>query len=323
MSNYVAPDSPALTKALQLLEASDLTQAQEVVAKAVEDAKSLFGAESPEYASAQSDLATVYASLQQFDLAVAALREACRIDMPDNKQATRDRLTHVTNLGRVLQMAGRLDEAAQVFLAGLEGREAFYGRDHPGYAFGLEPLAALLLRRGETAQAVQIIREAVSNYWKNGHPRIANALAWHAEIVKTAAPDSPAFPELDELPDELIDAIASALLRRLDEADSRVLRTVLEELAPILVGRLGEGHPTTVNAMSAVASLERSLAQAFRDFVMGQLPAGLIHDVEVTPANDDFRVQVHTEREPTAEEREHIERVVQHALGEFRQRGRE
>jgi hypothetical protein len=62
-------------------------------------------------------------------------------------------LSYRLNLGMVLRMAGRLDGAETELRHGAEDRLAFYGREHPGYAFGLEPLAEVLLQRGNASEA--------------------------------------------------------------------------------------------------------------------------------------------------------------------------
>jgi hypothetical protein len=41
-----------------------------------------------------------------------------------------------------------------VLREGLAGREQLYGQGHPGYAFGLEPLASVLFRLGKTDEAL-------------------------------------------------------------------------------------------------------------------------------------------------------------------------
>jgi hypothetical protein len=63
-----------------------------------------------------------------------------------------------------------------------------------------------------------------------------------------------------------------------------------------------------------------ALAVAFREFVRGRLPGDLLKDLGVTYEDDDFNVSVHLSREPSADELEHLNRVINHALTEFRRR---
>ena len=64
----------------------------------------------------------------------------------------------------------------------------------------------------------------------------------------------------------------------------------------------------------------RALAEAFREFVVSRLPADLLDGLDVELEGQDFQVQAHLNRKPTEEELESMDRVIQHALAEFRTR---
>src|SRR5262249_52325265 len=149
--------------------------AEELVRQAVQAAERQSGPHSPAHASALNDLATVLLYLREPQRAVQALRRACAVYAPDDPQAGRDRLAYPLNPGYALTAAGDLDEAEQVLRDGLDGRRLFYGREHAGYGFGLEPLADLLLRKGKADDALKLADEAVGNFWSAGHARVATA----------------------------------------------------------------------------------------------------------------------------------------------------
>ena len=117
---------------------------------------------------------------------------------------------------------------------GAQERQAFYGRDHAGYAFGLEPLADVLLQRGNVRQAREVVEEAVRNLWHNGHDQVASAMALRAEIVHAAGAGEPLFAGVDQLPEDSVDRVASAVLRRHGLADPAAHRAVLTGLAATL-----------------------------------------------------------------------------------------
>jgi hypothetical protein len=53
---------------------------------------------------------------------------------------------------------------------------------------------------------------------------------------------------------------------------------------------------------------------------LGKLPPDLLADLRVAIADDDFKIDVHLQREPTQDELERLNGVVQSALAEFRRR---
>jgi tetratricopeptide (TPR) repeat protein len=246
-----------MTEAIGLLHRGERVRAEEVLTAAVRAARTRFGLRSVQYAQAQNDLGTLLLHLGQTARAVEAFREAVAVNLPDNRQATRDRLTYQTNLAEALARNGALDEAEKVLRKNLAGREAFYGRTHPGYAFGLEPLANVLLRQGKPKAALEAVEEVVSNFRRNRHPRIATALALRAEIYKAAEVDTPAFHDADDLPDDLIAELAGAVLERVDETHPEPGRRMLQDLLPLVRERLGTQHRLTLNVLTMIANLER------------------------------------------------------------------
>jgi tetratricopeptide (TPR) repeat protein len=259
MSHQDPGQSAAMKEAIHLIQRGLTVKAEEVVRKAAGEARSRSGPGSLEHASALNDLASILLYTGQNDQAIETLRQACAGPAPKDQQAARERLTFEMNLGFALERAGRLDEAEQVLRHNVEGRARFYGREHPGHAFGLEPLAGLLLRMGRAEDALPVIEETAANFRNNRHPRIATALVLRAEVRKAAGDRTPAFADTDDLPDEIIGELVSAVLDRAGQSDPRLVRAVLDDLLPVVRGRLGEDHNATVNVLTLIANLERDL----------------------------------------------------------------
>ncbi|MCF6475181.1 tetratricopeptide repeat protein [Nonomuraea sp. MG754425] len=243
----------ALDIAYGLLEEGRLVDAEQLMLKELRSAERAHGHGSPEWASTQCDLGNLLFSSNQFDRAAECYRDACDNPPPGRGEYYKDHLTYRLNLGTVLTMAGRLDEAETELRRNLQEREEFYGREHAGYAYVLEPLADVLLRRGDLAGARQVVEEAVGNFWRNGHERVAGALALRAEVVLAGGGGEAVFPALDQLPDEVVEQVALTVTTRARHAPATA-RPVLTSLITALEARLGPDHQVTLNALSHLAN---------------------------------------------------------------------
>ncbi|WP_432867288.1 tetratricopeptide repeat protein [Microbispora rosea] len=243
----------SLDIAYGLLEEGRLIDAEQLLLKELRKAERKHGPGSPQWASAQCDLGNLLFSSGRLDRAVDCYRSACSRPPAGDPEAYKDHLTYRLNLGMVLTTAGRLDEAEDELRRNLQERRDFYGREHPGYAYALEPLADVLLRRGDIGQARQLVEEAVGNFWRNGHERVATALALRAEIVVAAAAGESAFTGLEQLPDDVVEQIALTVMSRTGQ-DPATGRAVLTSLIAALEERLGPDHQTTLNALSQLAN---------------------------------------------------------------------
>ncbi|MEU8359161.1 tetratricopeptide repeat protein [Nonomuraea sp. NPDC048882] len=249
----MSTSSSSLDMAFALVREGRLVDAEQVMVRELQDVTRTYGAGSPEWASVQCDLGNVLLNSDQPARAVDCYRAACSGPMPDDPEAHKDRLTYRMNLGMVLGRLGRLDEAETELRANAQERLAFYGREHPGYAFGLEPLADVQLRRGDLRAARESVEEAIQNFWRGGHERLATALALRATIVTTAGGDEPAFVTLEQLPDEVVENVALAVLNRTGE-HPETDGAVLSLLAEAMEARLGPDHQATLNALSQLAN---------------------------------------------------------------------
>jgi tetratricopeptide (TPR) repeat protein len=243
--------------AFSLLREGRFGDAENVMAREVQAVADKHGPDSPEWASAQCDLGNVLLNADQLDRAIECFRQAAAVS-PRDHESHKDQLTYRLNVGMALRMAGRLEEAEQQLRQGVSERLAFYGREHAGYAFGLEPLASLLLERGDVPGARQVVEEAVANLWNNGHERVASALALRAAVVQAGGTGEPLFVGLDQLPDPVVEQIGR-VIAQVPVVDGAARKALFTTLVAALEQRLGPDHQGTINALSALANLGRDI----------------------------------------------------------------
>jgi tetratricopeptide (TPR) repeat protein len=166
----------ALDAMIEMLAAGRQAEALAVAERQVDAAREGSGATSGAYGAALFDLAHILLGCELFPRAVTVLREAS-----DVRGTTREdegkRLTYLMNLGDVLGQCEELEEALAVREESLAGREAFYGTEHPGYAYGLDGWAEIAIALGRYEEAEQKLLAALSIYQANGHDRYTHALA--------------------------------------------------------------------------------------------------------------------------------------------------
>jgi tetratricopeptide (TPR) repeat protein len=243
--------------AFALLREGRLVDAESVMTRELQAITDKHGAGSPAWASAQCDLGNVLLNADQLPRAIECFRQAASTP-PRDRESHKDQLTYRLNLGMALRFAGRLDEAETELRQGVRERLDFYGREHAGYAFGLEPLADLLLHRGNHAEARRVIEETVQNLWRNGHERVASALALRAMVVHASGSADPLFVGLEQLPDEVVAGIAPVILQAVDHGDP-ASKQLVSALAATLAERLGPDHQATLNTLSGLANLGQDL----------------------------------------------------------------
>lgn len=212
-----------------------------------------FGRGTVEWASAQCDLGNALLRTGQYARAADRFRQAVAVK-PRDHESRKDRLTYRTNLGMALAWSGRHRRAERELRRGLKERLAFYGREHPGYAFGLEPLADLLRRRGKLRKARPVAEEAVANLRRNGHGQLASALVLRAAIIQAGGTGEPLFAGLRELPDEVVAQVGN-LVAQWASRDEPVSEPLLAGTIAVLDERLGTDHQATLNALAALANL--------------------------------------------------------------------
>jgi tetratricopeptide (TPR) repeat protein len=219
----------------------------------LQTAAAQFGRGSVEWASAQCDLGNALLGTGQHARAADCFRQAASVK-PRDDESRKDRLTYLTNLGMALGWAGRHREAEKELRRGLKERLAFYGREHPGYAYGLEPLADLLRQRGKLRDARPVVEEAVANLWRNGHAHLASALVLRAAIIQASGTGEPLFASLHQLPDEVV-AKVGHVVAQWTGPEEPVSEPLLVGTIAALDERLGPEHQANLNALSALANI--------------------------------------------------------------------
>lgn len=245
--------------AFALLKEGRLGDAEDLMTRELQDTAARHGEGSPEWASVQCDLGNVLLNADQAERAVSCFRKAASVPGSDY-ESRKDQLTYRLNLGVALQMVGRLDDAETELRQGLQERLAFYGREHAGYAFGLDPLARLLLQRGDLRRAREIADEAVANLRDNRHERVADLLALRAVIAVAEDAGEAPIPDLDQLPDELVEQFARGVLREFNRGDPASER-LLTALVSALQTRLGPDNRATISTLSVLANLRADLGE--------------------------------------------------------------
>lgn len=225
MSNL--PPQSALATAIEQLRSGNGAQAEALIVNATEAVLTQYGPESPEYAAALFDLGSFFVAIESFERAVDTMREATNVPYQD-ESGQRDHLTYVLNLGELLIHVEQFEEAETVLRTNLIDREAFYGRQHAGYAFALIPLAEVTWLTGSQDEAQELILQAVQILWVEGNPRVAQAIALQAFILASNGFDS-GFELIREVPLELIEDILQQVFHRQSVADPGVTLMVLQD----------------------------------------------------------------------------------------------
>ncbi len=252
-------EDPALERALELLRAGKSAEAEAHMEAARVEAAADHGEESHEHAIAWNGLAAIYALIDDGPRAIEALERAVAIEV-DGDEPTRDRLTFQTNLAEQLHRMGRFDDAENVLHENLAAREKHYGRDHPGWGFGAEPLAATLLAKGNLEAALEVAQASVGCFWNSGHPRVGAALALYADIASGfGAPPLPDGASLDDLPDDLASELPGAVAGRAQSASNPGRGCdLIEVMIPLIAARLdGDDDPRVVELRVALSNLQR------------------------------------------------------------------
>jgi hypothetical protein len=219
-----------------------MAEAEAMMTAAVEAVAAEYGQGSPEWASAQSDFGELLFTAGAAERAIDYFRRAAEVPGRDD-ETRRDQLTYRTNVSLALRRLGRLDEAEVELRRGVEERIAFYGREHPGYAFGLEPLAGLLLERGHARQAATVAGEAADNLRRNEHPRLNDVLVMRVVALYRAG-EAP-FTDFDELPDATVEEVAELMTGQDHDPE------LVSALAKAVAARLGPEHRVTLEAIRA------------------------------------------------------------------------
>lgn len=244
--------APALERAIAFVQEGQGDRAVALLEEALSRALAE-GEDSFAVLKARGDLASILAFLGEDARAVALLDEPTRRAREDPEEE-RYRLTLLVNLAESCERAGALVDAEDAARRSVQSRKSTYGAEHPGYGFGLEPLAHVLLRRGKLEDAREAALEAVANFEHHQHPRRTSALALLAEIEAALGHAPLLFVE--RLDDKALTEVAERINERTPEADPEHARVLLLAVADVLEARLGPGTPALLEALTQLANLE-------------------------------------------------------------------
>jgi len=264
--------SRLLDQAMELLRAGRRVDGETLLAEAIEVTAArpsflgpLFGldrgrsgaARTPAQAAALFDLGQYLVACGDSVRAIAAMRKASAM-RPVDDESRRDRITYGMNLGEVLQSVGELENAESVLRENVADRRAFYGEASEGLAWGLEPLASVLLARGRREEAAVVAEQALEILSKAGSVRVASVLPLVGAIRASGDAAPPFVPHLDALPDELKLAVMNAALLRVRVARDSWAAAIAQEVIARCARLLAAGEQIA----SAWAELFRSAGAA-------------------------------------------------------------
>ena len=235
------------------------------------------GRQSAVYNDAQAGYAALLTLLGKKSEALNAYAAACAYEPDADAQAEerKDWLTFMGDWGGALSAAGQAEAAEAVLRRALAGRERFYGRSHPGYAFGLEPLARHLLENGRPQDALPLQREAAQNFHASGHPRFLSAVTL-LSAMETAAGIAPdALQGLPPLSPESVEEMARAAPGLLERLPNAIRQPTLSTIAALALERCGADNQAALSLLAHIANNETE-AGADADHAMRQNAAHLL-----------------------------------------------
>lgn len=302
--------SPAMQAALPLLFQGETDAAVQVLAAAVDAARDASGDASLALLDATQDLARLYERLGRLEDAIAVWQAACVVATPQDEPRERRRLASLVAWADLLEQAGRPAEALVVLARGVEDRAALFGRDHPGYAFGLEPLAELLFSQGRNREAAAAIDAAVAIFAANGHARLAESSVLRAYVRHALGERTGLWSGLVAAEPAVIDRVLDELAARSQERDApqEADRALAYALAEELDATFGPQHELSARAMSLIQWLEAQRGNhAARRTALLRLAAYF-----AATGDDRRQIEIAWQLADTAEEADDLEAASDH-----------
>ena len=265
-NDALPPIQTVLNEAIALMQAGQTVDAEAHLRHHAERVEQERSTQNANYSDAEAALAAFYALLGRPVEALYAHERAQEWEPPrTDKDARKNWLTNVSDYGTALGAAGRLDDAEAVLRRGLRGRLDFYGREHPGYAFGLEPLVTVLLQKGLVGEALDAQEEVIGNFAASGHPRFLQALVILAAArVAGGAAEPPLAGFTANTPAAArvaVQEMAEGAIDWLETYPVAVQRVVLWEVAALAAENLGEAHPARLQLLVKMVNNEGDAAE--------------------------------------------------------------
>lgn len=249
------PIEQVMNEAMSLLQGGRPVDAEARVRRHVTDVETKFGRGNAKYSDAQAGYGALMRMQGKTDASLAAHKAAQEWEPPKSDSAARkDWLTFIANYGQVLENADLLSEAEQVLRRGLAGRLDYYGREHPGYAFGLEPLVMVLMKQERYAEALTAQEEVIDNFAGNRHPRFLQALVILGAARVGAGAAGPALAGFNASGSEPVEQMATEAPDLLSDLPNRIKQRVLLEIADLAAEHCGETHPARLKLLAAITN---------------------------------------------------------------------
>ena len=325
------PDSPALQAALEMLARGQAAEAEVVVTKAAKQAKGRFGSGSHALACAYADMARLHHRTGDYKRAATEFRHAADSPLPSEPHQLADRLAFMFGFVACLDALGKPSEAEKVLRQCVEFARNLHGPDAPGYAIALEPLAAHLLKTGQTAEAAQLADAAYEILWRHGDRAIAPTAAVRAEAFKAVGRLDDPFADFTDLPDDLATEAVAIIIGRTGRNDGVRGRQVFTDLLAFVDRRFGDGHPALADTLAAIVHHEASLGdqgngklraavarRAVWSFAQSRTGPGLLEGIEVGFENGGtIHLVPRLAREPDPNEAVMLEMVLTQAIDDL------
>jgi tetratricopeptide (TPR) repeat protein len=323
--------SPALQQGLSYLALGLVAEGEKVVKKAALDMKAKHGSGSHPLAQAYADLARYHFRSGELERSAQEFQHASKGAMPTDPVQRQDRLSFMLGCGAALGELGKLEEAEKVLRQALVFARNLNGRQSPSACAALIPLADLLLKMEETAEAARLAFEAYDSLWKLGDPQIASAVGTRAEALKaTGRTDNP-FADLVHLPDEMISSAIANTLARAGKGNPVHVRAVFADLLSFVDKKYGDGHSTTSDTLAAIVHHEAAQANKADDrvrrtavrrsvwsYAVRRVPGGLLANLEVAfEPGGTIHLAPHLTREADSAETAQLETVFNQAIDDL------
>jgi tetratricopeptide (TPR) repeat protein len=257
-----APADSSIDAIFDRVRKGDSQGALEAVATKLQATAARVGVDDPAYAAVLYEHGSLCLALGMTKRALQSMRAATRITgpAPDDEK---NRLTYLMNLSDILAHDGALEEAMRIAKDGLAARERFYGREHPGYAYGLETVAEVALAQARYQEALEHAQPALAIYDAHQHSRVPHA--W-ALLFLAGAGTKGTWKDLQIAP-QMASAVLREISSRMVPVAPEVERGAVETLAPLA----GEGE-VVVEAWKRLSRVARKAGdQATRLAAIGRL----------------------------------------------------
>ena len=325
------PSSGPLKNGLELLAQGEEDAGEKIVKKAALRAKAQYGSGSHPLAKAYGDMARFHLRAGDIERAAHEFQHASKGPLPDDKEERQDRLAFLFGFGAALGELGRFEEAEKVLRQCLAFARNLNGGQSASAAVALVPLSDVLLKAGKTAEGAKLALDAYDSLWQLGDVQITVAVGTRAEALKALGRADNAFADLNDLPDEMVEAAIANTLARAGKGDAKHVRAVLADLLTFVDKKYGDGHTATCDTLAAIAHHEAALGdnadertrrtavrRSVWSYTVRRLPGGLISNLEVGfELGGAIHLAPHLARDASDSETRQLETILNQAIDDL------